>query len=192
MGSGQDEAVVDRSLVLYLIVCGAPPAGHDELAGLIRRCQANGWDVCLVGSRIGRRFLDVHMLEELTGHPVREDYKQPDEPDVLPPPDAMVCAPATFNTINKLAAGISDTLPLGMLNEAIGAGLPVIVAPWTNKPLVGHPAFGRSVESVSSHNPGHDRASPRYPTPHPREPRELRPVGRLVGKRTDPTLDHPT
>jgi hypothetical protein len=28
---------------------------------------------------------------------------------VLPPPDAIVVAPPTFNTINKWAAGISDT-----------------------------------------------------------------------------------
>lgn len=78
-------------------------------------------------------------------HPLREDYKQPDEDDVLPPPDALVVAPATFNTVNKLAAGIAGTLPLGLVNEAIGARLPVVLAACTNKPLVEHPAFGRSV-----------------------------------------------
>jgi flavoprotein len=35
-----------------------------------------------------------------------------------------VVAPATFNTINKWAQGISDTLALGLLNEATGLGLP--------------------------------------------------------------------
>ena len=132
--------------VLYLIVCGAPPTGAEELPELVRHLRTTGWDVCVVATRIGRRFVDVPALEELTGHPVREDYKHPDEPDVLPPPDVVVCAPATFNTVNKLAAGISDTLPLGLLNEALGGGLPVVVAPWTNKPLAGHPAFGRSVQ----------------------------------------------
>jgi hypothetical protein len=35
----------------------------------------------------------------MTGHPVRTSYKLPDEPDVLPPPDAILVAPATFNTV---------------------------------------------------------------------------------------------
>lgn len=43
---------------------------------------------------------------------------------MLPAPDALVVAPCTFNTANKLVAGISDTLALGLLNEAIGAEIP--------------------------------------------------------------------
>jgi hypothetical protein len=48
------------------------------------------------------KFLDASRLEELTRHAVRSEYKRPEEPDVLPPPDALVVAPATFNTINKV------------------------------------------------------------------------------------------
>jgi phosphopantothenoylcysteine synthetase/decarboxylase len=39
---------------------------------------------------------------------------------MLPRADAVAIAPATFNTINKWVAGISDTFALGLLNEAIG------------------------------------------------------------------------
>jgi Flavoprotein len=39
---------------------------------------------------------------------------------VVVSPDAIIVAPATFNTINKWAVGISDTLALGLLTEAIG------------------------------------------------------------------------
>lgn len=65
---------------------------------------------------------------------------QPDEPDVLPPADAFAVAPATFNTINKLTAGISDILALGRLNEAIGVPQPVIAAPFPNHALARHRA----------------------------------------------------
>ena len=92
-----------------------------------------------------RKFLDAPDLAGLTGHPVRVRYKRPEEPDVLPPPDAFVIAPATFNTINKLAHGISDTLALGLLSEAIGLGLPIIAVPWPNVHLARHPVFRRSV-----------------------------------------------
>lgn len=82
-------------------------------------------DVCVVASPDGRGFIDVDMLEERTGHPVRSYYKKPGTPDVLPPTDAMIAAPLTCNSMAKWAAGISDTLPLGLLVEAVGKGLPV-------------------------------------------------------------------
>jgi phosphopantothenoylcysteine synthetase/decarboxylase len=94
--------------------------------------------------------MDTGTLAELTGHPVRHDYKQPDEPDVLPPADAMVVAPATFNTINKWAHGTSDTLALGLLNEAIGLGLPIVAVPTPNEALAKHPAFTESVTRLRS------------------------------------------
>jgi phosphopantothenoylcysteine synthetase/decarboxylase len=71
---------------------------------------------------------------------------------VLPTPaDAIVVAPATFNTVNKLAAAISDTLPLGLLNEAVGGGIPVVLAVYTNEMLFKHPVFARSVETLRSY-----------------------------------------
>ena len=94
--------------VLYVIACGGSPAG--ELPPFVARMQDDGWDVCVIATPDGLKFFDAATLSEATGHPVRSRYKQPDEPDVLPAADAFVVAPATFNTINKLAAGISDRL----------------------------------------------------------------------------------
>jgi phosphopantothenoylcysteine synthetase/decarboxylase len=94
--------------------------------------------------------MDVPALEELTGHPVRSHYKHPDEPDVLPSANAFVVAPATFNTINKWATGISDTLALGLLNEAIGLRRPIIAVPNPNEALARHPAFQSSVDLLRS------------------------------------------
>jgi phosphopantothenoylcysteine synthetase/decarboxylase len=133
--------------VLYVVACGGRPAG--QLPGFVRFAQTEGWDVCVIATPDGTKFLDAGELAELTGHPVRVEYKQPDEPDVLPAPDAVVIAPATFNTVNKLAAGISDTLALGLVNEAMGMGLPIIVVPWPNVDLARHPAFPRSVAALS-------------------------------------------
>ena len=89
-------------------------------------------------------------LERLTGHPVRSEYKDPGEPDVLPPPDAVIVAPATVNTINKWAAGICDTLALGILVEAIGKGLPLVALPFSNYAHAAHPAFIENVGKLRS------------------------------------------
>ena len=132
--------------VLHIVACGGRPAG--DLLAFVKDAQDAGWEVCVIATPSALKFMDLPRLTELTGHAVRYDYKQPDEPDVLPPPDAMIVAPATFNTINKWAAGISDTLALGLLNEAIGLGLPVIAVPFPNIALAQHPAFQRSVADL--------------------------------------------
>jgi phosphopantothenoylcysteine synthetase/decarboxylase len=132
--------------VLYVIACGGRPAG--QLPDFVRFAQGEGWDVCVIVTPDGTKFLDMTQLEELTGYPVRVHYKDPDEPDVLPLPDAFIIAPATFNTINKLAAGISDTLALGLVNEAVGLGLPIIAVPWPSIQLYRHPVFQRSLVAL--------------------------------------------
>jgi phosphopantothenoylcysteine synthetase/decarboxylase len=130
------------------VACGGYTAG--QLDGFVRRLQGQGWEICIIATPSALKFMDTALLEALTGHVVRSDYKQPDEPDVLPPADAMAVVPATFNTINKWAAGISDTLALGLLNAAIGLELPVVVAPTPNAVLARHPAFVASVATLRS------------------------------------------
>lgn len=131
------------SRVLYLIACAAPPA-HD-VAKLVELAHQAGWQVCVLTTLAGRHFVDVAAMEELTGYPVRSEYKAPGAPDVLPPPDAVIVAPATVNTINKWAAGICDNLALGIIVEAIGLGLPVVAMPYSNRAHAAHPAFTENI-----------------------------------------------
>jgi hypothetical protein len=134
------------SPVLYVIVCAAGPAGN--VGVLVEQAQQEGWTVCMVATPNARPFLDVTALEQLTGRPVRVENRAPGEASPLPPADAMLVAPATFNTINKWAAGVSDTLALGLINEAIGLRIPVVAMPFVNSALAAHPAFMSSVQQL--------------------------------------------
>jgi hypothetical protein len=117
---------------------------------LIDAAQGEGWDTCLLATPSAVKFLDVPALAKQTGHPVRSDYKDPDDPDSLPGPDAVVVAPATVNTINKWAAGICDTLALGILVEGIGKKLPIVAMPFTNYAQAAHPAFEENIGKLRS------------------------------------------
>ncbi|MFE3205697.1 flavoprotein [Embleya sp. NPDC059237] len=132
--------------VLYVIACAAPPAR--DVAVLVRLAQERGWEVCVITTPNARAFVDAPALEELTGHPVRSEYKRPGDADVLPAPTAIAVAPATVNTVIKWALGIADTLALGLLTEAIGKQLPVVAMPFTNRAQAAHPKFGRSIEEL--------------------------------------------
>lgn len=136
--------------VLYIVSCAAPPVLQVET--LIELAQADGWDTCLILSPTAAvwREADLFTLAQLTGHPVRSKYKLPHEPDVLPPADAMVVCPATSNTLNKWALGISDTLALGLITEAIGKGLPLAALPYCNIRQTMHPAFDVSLAVLRS------------------------------------------
>ncbi len=132
--------------VLYIVTCATPAAR--DVGKLVSLAQDDGWTVCVIATPAAMRFIDQGALEDQTGHSVRSEYKQPGTPDVLPQPDALVVGGASFNTINKWAAGISDTLALGLLTEGIGLGLPLVALPFLNAAQAAHPAFARSVKEL--------------------------------------------
>lgn len=144
----------DRSTsrgVLYVISCASRSA--QLVPDLVQAAQAAGWDVCVIVTPQGTKFADVGLLKQLTGYPVRSEYKHPDEPDVLPRADAIVVFPATFNTLNKWALGITDTLALGLLCEYTGLKMPILAVPGilTASGLDTHPAFLRSMRMLRKH-----------------------------------------
>lgn len=132
--------------VLYVLVCGSPMAR--DVGILVGLAQQEGWDVCVITTPDGRKFVDVTALQAQTGHPVRTYYKAPGDPDMLPSATAMIVAPATVNTVNKWAAGITDTLVLGLLVEGYGYGVPTAVVPYTNKVMALHPALHESLAKL--------------------------------------------
>jgi phosphopantothenoylcysteine synthetase/decarboxylase len=134
--------------ILYVIACAAPPA--QNIDQMIRLAQDDQWDVCLIATPSALKFFDASAMAQLTGHPVRSQYKEPDAPDALPEPDAIIVAPVTVNTINKWALGICDNLALGILVEGIGKKLPIAAMPFTNYAHAAHPAFEESIAKLSS------------------------------------------
>jgi phosphopantothenoylcysteine synthetase/decarboxylase len=134
------------SHVLYAVVCAAPPAR--QIDDFVRAAQATGWTVRLALTPLATEWLNIDQLTRLTGDAVLTRYRRPDEPRAHPA-DTLAVVPATFNTINKWAAGISDNLALGLLNEAIGLRLPTVVAPYAKDTLTAHPAFNRSLQLLS-------------------------------------------
>ncbi|WP_308250043.1 flavoprotein [Sphaerisporangium fuscum] len=133
------------SKVLYVIVCAAGIA--PDVGKLVTLAQDAGWAVQIVATPPALDFVDVPALEKQTGRPVRSRYRKPYEPKP-PRPDAIIVAPATYNTVNKFALGIADTYALGLLAEAPGLGIPVVVLPCVNSALAAREPFRSSVERL--------------------------------------------
>ncbi|MBV6698462.1 flavoprotein [Kitasatospora aureofaciens] len=87
-------------------------------------------------------------LLHLTGRPIRHEFRLPSQENLLPPPNAILVAPLSANTLNKWAAGHADALALGLITEAIGLPIPIVALPHYNTAQAAHPAIGRSVATL--------------------------------------------
>ena len=103
--SAQDE----NPPFLYVVVCAAGIAA--DVGKLITAAQRREWHVGVIATPVAMNgFFDTAAVEAQTGRPIRSAWRRPGEPRPFPDPDAVVVAPATFNTVNKWADGVADTL----------------------------------------------------------------------------------
>jgi phosphopantothenoylcysteine synthetase/decarboxylase len=126
-------------------VCGAGPA--TAIGTFVQLARERGWSIQVIATPAALGFFDPAAIEQATGHPVRSQYAKPGAPR-SPIPDAIIVAPATYNTINKWALSISDTYALGVLAEITGLDVPIVVLPFVNSALASRPPFRRSVEAL--------------------------------------------
>jgi phosphopantothenoylcysteine synthetase/decarboxylase len=149
--------------VLSLIVCGAGPAV--AISAFIKLAHDRGWTVQVIATPAALDFFDQAAIEQESGNPVKSRYSKPGSPRSKIP-DAIIVAPATYNTINKWALGISDTYALGVLAEITSRDVPIVVLPFVNVALAGRAPFQHSVESLRAEGV-HILLGPGGVQPHP-------------------------
>ncbi|MFC4356694.1 bifunctional phosphopantothenoylcysteine decarboxylase/phosphopantothenate--cysteine ligase CoaBC [Halobium salinum] len=64
--------------------------------------------------------------------------------------DVLLLAPATANTVGKVAAAVDDTPVTTCATTALGAGIPVVVAPAMHEPMYDHPGVAEAIATVES------------------------------------------
>jgi phosphopantothenoylcysteine decarboxylase/phosphopantothenate--cysteine ligase len=64
--------------------------------------------------------------------------------------DVLLVAPATANTVGKMAAAVDDTPVTTCATTALGASVPVVVAPAMHEPMYDHPGVLSAIERVES------------------------------------------
>lgn len=134
--------------VLYLLGCAAPPLEYIDRP--IREAQTAGWEVCLGLTPTAAEWMADRLdeFEELTGHSVRSTKRRLGETSNWPSASVSVIAPATLNTVNAVALGLTPNWLAGHAVEAIGKRWPLVVMPCVNSAYATHPQFGRSIETL--------------------------------------------
>lgn len=154
----------ERLEVAYLILSGTTTAAR--CPEILRELVNLGFPtVIAIPTPNASRTIAPRELADVPGAQLVESYF-----DLAirprPPRGVVLFAPCSFNSLNKLAAGIADTLALSVAAEAIGRGTPVIVAPSLNQPLLDHPAAQASLKTLASWGvilvpPANDEQGPR-------------------------------
>jgi phosphopantothenoylcysteine synthetase/decarboxylase len=137
----------ERFEVAYLVLSGTTTAARcpDILRGLIQLGLAS---VIAIPTPNASRVLAPRELADIPGAQVVQSYF-----DLAirprPPRGIVLFAPCSFNSLNKLAHGIADSLALSVAAEAIGRRTPVIVGPSLNQPLLDHPMAQASLRTLA-------------------------------------------
>src|SRR5919202_650034 len=130
---------------------------------LARLAIKAGHAVRVVQTAASERFVGRATFEGITGAPVLVDEFEPDPargaypgdpaPDHAPiahlelvrRADVYVLAPASANTLAKLAAGLADNL---VTTAALASAAPLVIAPAMNDHMWRHPATQANVETL--------------------------------------------
>ena len=123
-------------------------------AQLIRLLVKEGVEVKVVMSALAREFITPLTLATLSKSPVLIDFFNPENGDWNSHvdlglwADAYVVAPATANTIGKMANGIADNL---LLTTYLSSKCPVFIAPAMDLDMFAHPSTRRNLETLKQY-----------------------------------------
>lgn len=115
-------------------------------AYLARRLIELGAEVRVIMTRSAQEFIGAQTLMAITGNEVETKLFAGSSPsphtDLASWAELIVVAPATSNSLGKLAAGLADDL-LG--NTLLAARCPVLLAPAMHTEMWEHPATQRNI-----------------------------------------------
>jgi phosphopantothenoylcysteine decarboxylase / phosphopantothenate---cysteine ligase len=126
-----------------------------EVPKIIRELIRHGAEVQAVMSPEATRIITAEALEFATGHPPVVQLTGNVEHVTLLGPgegqaDLYLIAPATANTISKIAHGIDDTPVTSCASVALGGGVPMLIAPAMHANMGLNPAVRESLDKLRS------------------------------------------
>ncbi|MBO4615686.1 MAG: bifunctional phosphopantothenoylcysteine decarboxylase/phosphopantothenate--cysteine ligase CoaBC [Bacteroidales bacterium] len=124
-----------------------------KAANIIRLLATQGAEVKIVMTPLAKQFITPLTLATLAKNPIYVDFFNPENGEWNSHvslgmwADAYLIAPATANTIGKMANGIADNL---LLTSYLSAKCPVFVAPAMDLDMYAHPAVQKNIETLKS------------------------------------------
>ncbi len=122
-----------------------------KAASLVRALVKAGAEVRVVMTPLAKQFITPLTMATLSRNPILVEFFNPENGDwnshvsLGEWADALVIAPATANTMAKMAAGIADNL---LLTTYLSARCPVFVTPAMDLEMFSHPTTQANIATL--------------------------------------------
>lgn len=148
---GQKSSSLDGKTIV-LGVTGS--IGAVRVVELARELIRNGAEVHAVMTEAATHILHPDALQYATGNPAITELggrvEHVEFCGLKGRADILLIAPATANTVGKIAYGIDDTPVTSFATTALGSGMPVMIVPAMHESMYRHPAVAENLVKLKS------------------------------------------
>ena len=136
---------------IVLALCGS--VAVLKSVGLARLLMRHGAEIIPVMSAAAAGLVSPQLLHWATGRkPVLELSGDVEHVcfagNTKTKADLLLIAPATANTVGKIACGIDDTPVTTFATTALGEGIPIVLVPSMHEPMFHHPAVRENLDRL--------------------------------------------
>ncbi|HML03621.1 MAG TPA: bifunctional phosphopantothenoylcysteine decarboxylase/phosphopantothenate--cysteine ligase CoaBC [Candidatus Bathyarchaeia archaeon] len=138
-----------------IVLCITGSVAATESPRIARSLMRHGAEVLTVMSPMAQKIIHPYIMEWATGNAVTTELTGKiehiglagDQPERA---DLILVAPATANTISKIACGIDDTSVTSLISTAFGAHIPMIIVPAMHASMYRHPILIENIKKLQT------------------------------------------
>lgn len=139
-----------------IVLCITGSVAAVQCSEIARELMRHGAQVFAVMSEMAQKIIHPYLMEWATGNPVTTELTGKIEHVALTGEypkgraDLILVAPATANTISKIACGIDDTVVTSVVSAAFGLELPMLVVPAMHESMYRHPIVVENMKKLTA------------------------------------------
>jgi phosphopantothenoylcysteine decarboxylase/phosphopantothenate--cysteine ligase len=136
-----------------IVLCVTGSVAAVQSPEIARALMRHGAEVSAVVSPMAQKIIHPYLMEWATGNTVITELTGKIEHVALVgehslKADLVLVAPATANTISKIACGIDDTTVTSFVSTAFGSKCPIMVVPAMHESMYNHPILTENINKL--------------------------------------------
>jgi len=138
-----------------IVLCITGSVAAVQCSEIARTLMRHGAEVFAVMSPMAHKIIHPYLMEWATGNAVVTELTGKIEHVALvgehpKKADLVLVAPATANTISKIACGIDDTTVTSVVSTAFGSKTPIIIVPAMHQSMYTHPILTENINKLKA------------------------------------------
>lgn len=136
-----------------IVLCITGSVAAVKSPEIARALMRHGAEIFAVMSPMSQKIIHPYLMEWATGNIVTTELTGKIEHVALVgehslKADLVLVAPATANTISKIACGIDDTTVTSVASTALGSKCPIIIVPAMHESMYNHPMLAENMTEL--------------------------------------------